>query len=262
LGTKELLNSLGASPTTRNTAPVPTTVAASHRVVAPGRRAGRRRPRCPSPPRPVPGVRRLVVALEEMVGGSVSIGSSLEFRWRWFRPERRRIALTRTLLSGGRSAAEMKIPIPNRDAAHARLKSAGALHTDPSWTWSLVASRHYTECREYSTFSSVTTSEQSRQRRQSRPGIAPRTRRLVLSGDDFTCKYCGRSVGWLTSEDTAARHALRAVRNPITHFRPLSTQDTIELRSVTSSESPHSIMEADARSVMNAVLQIHARQAE
>lgn len=54
LDAKEPSNSLAASPITRNSAPGPTAVVASLRVVAPGRRAGRRRIRCPSPPRPVP----------------------------------------------------------------------------------------------------------------------------------------------------------------------------------------------------------------
>lgn len=152
----------------------------------------------------------------------------------------------------------MKIPIPSRDPAHARLKSAEALHTDPSWTWR-VASRRYMECREYLTFSSMTKREKSQMRRQSPPVIATRACRLVLLRDDFTCKYCGRSVGWLTSEDTNTLQTFRGAR---TYFRPLSTQDSIELRSVTISESPHSIMEPDARSDMNAVLEIDARQAE
>lgn len=67
-------------------------------------------------------------------------------------------------------------------------------------------------------------------------------------------------LAWLSpAEFTNLDHA-RALRNPVAHFRQPLGGDTVEYRSVTLNEPPYSILEEDARHVMQVVFRLLARQ--
>ena len=77
--------------------------------------------------------------------------------------------------------------------AHKKLAQEGAPLSDPRWAWSAVTPCHYTECREYSIFSEMTSgSRKAAETRTRRAGLRPRTRWQVMARDSFTCHYCGR----------------------------------------------------------------------
>lgn len=79
----------------------------------------------------------------------------------------------------------------DHDLAHGRLGAHGADGTDYRWQWSAVTPRHYTECREYSIYSEIS-SGKKRKAPKRRLGLSPKVRWQVLTRDAFACQYCGR----------------------------------------------------------------------
>lgn len=62
--------------------------------------------------------------------------------------------------------------------------------------------------------------------------------------------------GWLTKEDFDKLNQAKKIRNPVTHFRKPLDKDTIEFRSVITNKSRYSIIEKDARNVMEVVFHL------
>jgi len=77
------------------------------------------------------------------------------------------------------------------DIVHERLGAQGIDGSDYRWQWSAVTPRHYTECREYSIYSEVSSGKRKKTSKV-RPGLSPKVRWQVLARDAFTCQYCGR----------------------------------------------------------------------
>jgi len=67
-------------------------------------------------------------------------------------------------------------------------------------------------------------------------------------------------LAWLSEVEYKSLDHARALRNPVTHFRQPLSGDTVEYRTVTLSEPPYSILEDDARHVMQVVFRLLARQ--
>ena len=67
-------------------------------------------------------------------------------------------------------------------------------------------------------------------------------------------------LGWLSEAEFNNLDHARALRNPVAHFRQPLSGDTVEHRSVTLNEPPYSILEEDARHVMQVVFRLLARQ--
>jgi len=67
--------------------------------------------------------------------------------------------------------------------------------------------------------------------------------------------------GWLTQDEFDKLNQAKRIRNPITHFRKPLDEDTIEFRSVINNEIHYSIIEEDARNVMEAVFHLLSRNA-
>ena len=66
--------------------------------------------------------------------------------------------------------------------------------------------------------------------------------------------------GWLSEIEFKNVDHARVLRNPVAHFRQPLHEDTVEYRSVTLNEPPYSLLEEDARHVMQAVFRVLARQ--
>lgn len=62
--------------------------------------------------------------------------------------------------------------------------------------------------------------------------------------------------GWLTFAEFENLDHAREIRNRITHFRPPLHDHTIEYRAVTENEMPYTLIENDARHVMEAVFHL------
>jgi len=72
-----------------------------------------------------------------------------------------------------------------------RLARAKADSNDPGWLWAAVTPCHYTECREYSIFSELSSGKKTRAK-SLRTGLHPKLRWQVFARDSFTCCYCGK----------------------------------------------------------------------
>ncbi len=68
-------------------------------------------------------------------------------------------------------------------------------------------------------------------------------------------------LAWLSEAEFKNLDHARALRNPVAHFRQPLSGDTVEYRSATLNEPPYSILEEDARHVMQVVFRLLARQA-
>jgi hypothetical protein len=66
---------------------------------------------------------------------------------------------------------------------------------------------------------------------------------------------------WLTPTEFENLDHAREIRNRITHFRPPLHDHSIEYRSVTENEMPYTLIENDARHVMEAVFRLLGRNA-
>ena len=70
-----------------------------------------------------------------------------------------------------------------------------------------------------------------------------------------------KEAAWLTEDEYVRIEDIRCNRNPVTHFRPPLSTDTIEYRALTESNHPYSVIEQDARYVMEAVMHMLGRNA-
>lgn len=61
-------------------------------------------------------------------------------------------------------------------------------------------------------------------------------------------------AGWLSSSEYIEFNDVRVRRNPIVHFRPPLTSETIPLRTIKENDLPYSIIEKDARKVIVAAM--------
>ena len=68
------------------------------------------------------------------------------------------------------------------------------------------------------------------------------------------------NLGWLSDSEFQGLDHARALRNPVAHFRQPLSRDIAEHRSVTVNEPPYSILEEDARHVMQVVFRLLGRQ--
>jgi len=84
---------------------------------------------------------------------------------------------------------------PDEDAktsTHKVLSAANTTKTDPRWEWMVVEPRHYTECHEFSVYSSSAVSRNFSTKGSKRT-LAPKLRFSVLQRDGLRCFYCGRT---------------------------------------------------------------------
>jgi hypothetical protein len=78
---------------------------------------------------------------------------------------------------------------------HEALSTAQAPSDDPRWKWGSYTERHFTECREFSIFSTsgpLKTPSRSSGKQSPRKPMGAKLRWQVLARDAFTCAYCGR----------------------------------------------------------------------
>ena len=68
-----------------------------------------------------------------------------------------------------------------------------------------------------------------------------------------------RNRGWLTEDEYSRLDRIRLIRNPTTHFHAPLSEDTIEYRALKSEDIPYSVIEQDARFVLQAVMDMLAR---
>lgn len=71
----------------------------------------------------------------------------------------------------------------------------------------------------------------------------------------------GRDAGWLTNAEDEQLDEIRTLRNPVTHSRAPLSLDSVEHRSVATSQLPCDILDEDARKVMVAVFHLLAKNA-
>lgn len=64
------------------------------------------------------------------------------------------------------------------------------------------------------------------------------------------------ALRWLDEAEFRYLDRARRLRNPLAHFRGFGQEDTVEYRSVTQGQTPYSILEEDARHVMQAVFRL------
>ncbi len=69
------------------------------------------------------------------------------------------------------------------------------------------------------------------------------------------------ALGWLDQAEFEYLDRARRFRNPIAHFRESLHEDTVEYRSVVQGEVPYSILEDDARHVMQAMFHLLTKNA-
>jgi hypothetical protein len=67
--------------------------------------------------------------------------------------------------------------------------------------------------------------------------------------------------GWLAEDAYSRLDRIRLIRNPVAHFRAPLSKDTIEYRSVASEDLPYSLIEQDARFVLQVVMDMLGRNA-
>ena len=69
------------------------------------------------------------------------------------------------------------------------------------------------------------------------------------------------NYGWIDQTEFDNLQHAREIRNPVTHFRRPGYDDTIEYRAVMENELPYTIIEEDARHVMETVLHLLGKNA-
>lgn len=69
------------------------------------------------------------------------------------------------------------------------------------------------------------------------------------------------NAGWVTQTEFDNLERVCEIRNPITHFRKPSHTDRVEYRAATQNELPHTIIEEDARHVIEIALQLLSKNA-
>jgi hypothetical protein len=62
--------------------------------------------------------------------------------------------------------------------------------------------------------------------------------------------------GWIADDELTNLNRVRLLRNPVTHFRAPLSVDTIESRAVRAAAVPYSVLESDAKTVMEAVFHL------
>jgi hypothetical protein len=70
----------------------------------------------------------------------------------------------------------------------------------------------------------------------------------------------GRSIGWVTQEETDALERARLIRSPETYVRRPARQDPIDHRSAVKHGAPYTILEEDARHIITVVMNLLAKQ--
>jgi hypothetical protein len=70
-----------------------------------------------------------------------------------------------------------------------------------------------------------------------------------------------RDLGWLSSEEYALFDGIRALRNPMAHFRRPLNEDTHERRAIEGGGHPNDVAEEDSQRVLAAVLHLLGRLA-
>jgi hypothetical protein len=68
-------------------------------------------------------------------------------------------------------------------------------------------------------------------------------------------------AGWITQTEFDSLDRAREIRNPVTHFRRPLHEDKVEYRAVTQNELPYTIIEDDARQVMESVFHLLGKTA-
>ena len=63
-----------------------------------------------------------------------------------------------------------------------------------------------------------------------------------------------RDRGILSDDEADELHGIRRSRNPVTHFRSLVADDSIEWRSLQENEHPYEVLEQDAQAVVRAAM--------
>ena len=69
------------------------------------------------------------------------------------------------------------------------------------------------------------------------------------------------SCDWINQTEFYNLEHAREIRNPVTHFRRPGHDETIEYRAVNENELPYTIIEEDARNVMETVLHLLGKNA-
>jgi len=69
-----------------------------------------------------------------------------------------------------------------------------------------------------------------------------------------------RNVGMLTNDEVSRLEEIRRSRNPVAHFRPPGHKESIESRSVMQDARPYELLEGDARSVIQAAMNILSKR--
>ena len=69
------------------------------------------------------------------------------------------------------------------------------------------------------------------------------------------------TAGWITQDEYQHLNKAREIRNPVTHFRRPLRDDTIECRAMTQNELPYTVIEEDARYVIEIALHLLGRNA-
>lgn len=64
------------------------------------------------------------------------------------------------------------------------------------------------------------------------------------------------NYGWVNQTEFDNLERAREIRNPVTHFRRPLHDSTVEYRAVTQNELPYTVIEEDARHVMETVLHL------
>ena len=70
-----------------------------------------------------------------------------------------------------------------------------------------------------------------------------------------------RNAGWLTEGEHERLERIRLTRNPVAHFRRPLAEDSIEIRALDREDHPYSVVEQDARDVIEAVMRMLSRNA-
>ena len=79
-----------------------------------------------------------------------------------------------------------------KTSARKVLNAENTPKTDPRWEWMVVEPRHYTECHEFSVYSSSGTSRKPPAKGGKRT-LGPKLRFSVLQRDGLRCVYCGKT---------------------------------------------------------------------
>ena len=70
-----------------------------------------------------------------------------------------------------------------------------------------------------------------------------------------------RNEAWLMEDEYEKLERIRLARNPVAHFRAPLSDDSIEFRALDKEDHPYSVIEQDARDVIEAVMHMLGRNA-